>query len=570
MIEGMTEQEFIYHPDTVDFFVRKSPYVDRYIGEHPELLVRQTLLGQYLLVYTHRDNMRRIIQDFGSGFISSASVILGITDRAELEDSGIIAIQNQPYLNLSGRGVLLGFVDTGIDYTKDVFLYEDGTSKIQYLYDQTEQTTPPEGFTIGKEYTNAQINAALQAENPYEIVPQRDTAGHGTFLASVAAGRKTVDFIGAAPDAELVVVKLRRARPYYLAQLMVPPEQEEAYESSAVMVGVEYILTKARELGRPVVICLGVGSNYGGHDGYSLFEDYLRSVAQLRGVCLVTSAGNESQAQHHARGRLNVKDEQQNLELRVGEDGDLGIVISLFNSAADRFSVSIRSPTGELVRRIPAKNGLHIEQELVLEPSMVEVEYFFPLEETGAQITIIRIFQPTPGIWTVTVHGDIVLSGIYHAWLPMTGFSAPSVQFLNPNPYYTVVVPATMRGSVICGAYDSRTETLSPTSSWGPTRVEKQAPDLVAPGVDVGGVYPMGRGSMSGTSPAAAITAGAAALLMQWGVVDGNEPSMSTYQVRALLIRGCDRSADIVYPNEKWGYGSLNLLQAFNLMREVE
>ncbi len=569
MIYGMTEREFIKHPDTVDFIVRKNPYFDRYAQEHPEIYVAQTLMGKYMLVYAHRDNVPNLLTELGSTFVNAASLVLGVTDRVELESAGIVEVHNQPYLNLRGSGVILGFVDTGIDYTKEIFVYPNGKSKILYLYDQSADGTPPEGFTVGQEYTNAQINEALQAEDPYTIVPQRDTAGHGTFLASVAAGREVDGFVGAAPEAELVVVKLRRAREFYLERAFVPPEQENAFESSKVMLGVEYILQKARQLGRPVVICIGLGTNFGTHDGTTPFEDYLSSVANLRGVCLVTAAGNESQAQHHAHGRLNFKGEAQNIDIKIGSIGNIGVRMSIINSAADRFSVSIRSPTGELIERVPVQSNMPRSFQLLLEASIVEVEYYFPMEETGAQLTIIRIHKPTPGIWTLTVHGDLVLDGTYDAWLPMTGFSSPRAQFLSPDPYGTVVVPATMHGSIVCGAYDSRTNSLNTNSSWGPNRLREMAPDLLAPGVRVGGFYPRGYGSMSGTSVAAAIAAGAAALLMEWGVVNRKDPSMSTYQIRAYLVRGCSRSEDMVYPNYKWGYGTLNLLQTFNYMRET-
>lgn len=143
----------------------------------------------------------------GASFISSATVVLGTLDRPNLESAGITQVQQQPYLNLSGRGVLIGIVDTGINYTQDIFRYEDGTSKIQFIYDQTIIGKPPEGFYLGTDYTNAQINEALNAENPYDIVPHQDTSGHGTFLASIAAGRELNGYIGAAPDAELIIVK---------------------------------------------------------------------------------------------------------------------------------------------------------------------------------------------------------------------------------------------------------------------------------------------------------------------------------------------------------------------------
>ena len=145
---------------------------------------------------------------------------------------------------------------------------------IQYIYDQTASGEPPEGFLLGREYRKAEIDAALASENPYALVPERDEEGHGTFLASVAAGRESPSFSGAAPDAEIIAVKLKKARPFYREKYCVPPEQEHAYESSAVMLGVEYILRKARELGRPVAICIGLGTNSGSHDGASRSEEH--------------------------------------------------------------------------------------------------------------------------------------------------------------------------------------------------------------------------------------------------------------------------------------------------------
>ena len=199
----------------------------------------------------------------------------------------------------------------------------------------------------------------------------------------------------------------------------------------------------------------------------------------------------------------------------------------------------------------------------------MRVAYYFPLEGSGGQLSTVRILNATPGIWTVSVHGEIILNGMFHAWLPLTGFGAPGVEFLNASPYYTVTVPSMALGAISCGAYDSVKNSLYINSSWGPTRSEQMAPDLVAPGTNVSGIFPTGPGSMSGTSVAAAITAGACALMMQWGVVEGNDPALSTYQIRAYLIRGCDRTASMSYPNTQWGYGVLNLFQSFNLMREL-
>lgn len=562
-------KEFINSPDTVDFILRGSDDLDIFLRENPNIIATQTLAGRYVVCYASVSEFVTIIDRLGTSYVSSLSIVLGLLDRPALEASGIVGIQRQPYLDLRGQGVLVGIVDTGIDYTQQVFRYGDGTSRIQAIYDQSIPGTAPEGFFIGAEYTNQQINQALQAENPYEIVPQRDTDGHGTFLASVAAGRENDNFLGAAPDAELVVVKLKKARPFYLDLFAVPETQQNVFGSTAIMIGVEYILRKARELKRPVVICLGIGTNLGSHDGFSIFEEYLREASNQVGVCLCIAAGNESQARHHTQGKIAAKGQSQNIDVSVVNESSV-VYAAIWSSISDRLSVSIRSPTGELTARLPPKSGSITINSLVFERAAVRVAYYFPLEGSGGQLTVIRVTNATPGIWTITVYGDLILDGTFHAWLPLTGLSSPGVEFLAATPNYTVTVPSTAIGVISCGAYNIADNSLYSNSSWGPTRIDLMAPDLVAPGVNVGGIFPTGYGTMSGTSAAAAITAGACALMLQWGIVQGNDVGMSTYQIRAYLIRGCSRSPTMLYPNTQWGYGALNLVQTFNLMRETK
>ncbi|MHB1153725.1 MAG: S8 family peptidase [Eubacteriales bacterium] len=568
MNNNETIAEIISSPDMVSFALRQSDFLTDYIKNNPKVVFTVTLAGRYVFAYAHKNDINQICKAVGSNFITAAPIVLGTLDRAALEAAKITQVQQQPFLDLNGRGVLMGFVDTGIDYTLDVFRYEDGTSRIQYIYDQTISGNPTEGFLLGSEFTNAQINEALLAENPYDIVPHRDTSGHGTFLASIAAGSESEGYIGAAPRSELIVYKLRKAKQFYLDYYAVPEDQEDAFESNAVMVGIEYILLKARRLGRPVVICLGLGSNFGSHDGFSIFEEYLTGVSILNGVCLCTAAGNESQARHHMAGVVPAKGETANIDLRVGDD-IVDVFLSIWSGAADKLSVSVRSPTGELVGRFSAIPNKRYESGLILERSSVRVEYYFPTEGSGDQCIVVKLINATPGIWTIILYGDIILDGSFNAWLPITGFVSPQVEFLTATPYNTITIPGTMIGSLCCGAYDSSNNILYSGSSWGPTVLPILAPDLTAPGVNVGGFYPGVYGTMTGTSVSTAITAGAGALMMQWGIVDGNDTALSTYQIRAYLIRGCDRKEGVNYPNTQWGYGTLNLLQTFQLMRGI-
>ena len=275
------------------------------------------------------------------------------------------------------------------------------------------------------------------------------------------------------------------------------------------MLGVEYILRKARDLDRPVVICIALGSNSGSHDGRSVFEEYLSGISIQRGVCLCAAAGNEAEARHHTGGVLEPGEKPGKVDLKVGEDaGD--VYIAVWNTVADRISVSVRSPSGELVGRVPAKPGIGpaADVKLVLEAARVQVEYHFPVEGSGGQLTIIRILGATPGVWTIQLHGDILLNGSYQVWLPMTGFVSPSVEFLAATPDYTVTCPASALGIICCGAYDSANKSLYAKGSRGPAWDGRILPDMVAPGVGVRGIYPQGPGLMSGTSAAAAVLAG--------------------------------------------------------------
>ena len=151
----------------------------------------------------------------------------------------------------------------------------------------------------------------------------------------------------------------------------------------------------------------------------------------------------------------------------------------------------------------------------------------------------------------------------------LTGFVSPTVEFLSYTPYTTITSPAINLGPIRCGAYNSFNNSLYPNSSWGPTRHSQDVPDFVAPGYQVGGFFPTGYGTMNGTSVSAAITAGACALMLQWGIVDGNDSGFNTTAIRAYLIRGCRRSDTIQYPNVQWGFGTLDLMQSFVYMRQV-
>jgi len=549
--------------------VRNNIAVENYLREHPFARIGKVLSGGYIIIYVPEDKVDTIAQEIGIAPTSSYPLVVGLMGKEALDISGITQVQQQPFLNLTGRGVLLGFIDTGIDYTKEAFRYEDDTSKVQFIWDQTADGPAPSGYPFGTEYTNDQINQALKSPDPFSIVGQRDTVGHGTFLASVAAGREKGEYMGAAPDAELIVVKLRKAGSFFQNYFLVPESQENVFETGSVMMGIEYILDKAVQLNRPVAICISVGTNLSGHDGFNIFEEYISRISHRPGVTICCAAGDEGNARHHTQGTIAKTGDIQKIQISVGENAG-SFLQSIWNNASDRISIAVTSPTGEVVGRIPAKNGTFFTERLILERSTVKVGYYFPIEGSGSQLTSVRIIDATPGIWTISIYGDIIIDGRYHAWLPITGFVHPSVAYLSPSPNTTVVVPAAATGDITVGAYNSLDKSLYAASSWGPNRLMVSLPDLTAPGVEVMGTTITGHGRMEGTSVAAAVTSGACALLLQWGIVERNEPTLNTYLARAYLIRGCDRDPGLEYPNYQWGYGRLNLINTFNSLRRTQ
>lgn len=558
---SLSLEEFVKLPTTVTFDTINTKRFQAFVIKNPYIKVGTQLGTGYVPVYININNIPILYQELGNSYLLYPTILSPLDDVANTE-AGITPIIEHPFLNLSGKGVIIGIVDTGIDYTKDIFRYEDGKSKIINVWDQTIDGARRPSLYYGAEFSREQINEALQSENPFNLVPTTDMDGHGTFLASVAAGRQTKEYIGAAPGAELVVVKLKRAHQYFIDELLLPSDKLNLFQNVDVMLGMQYIIDVARTLDVPVVFCLGLGSNFGGHDGFSFFEEYISYLSQRPGYAVVTAAGNESNAKHHTQGVLFRTGSTDMIGIRVGEMASFRV--NVFGATYDKFSVGITSPAGEVISRVPFNLETPVREELMFEKTTISINYNRGLN------TVINIgFQNAKeGVWEITLYGDSILDGEYHAWLPITDQVSPEVQFMKPVPEYTIVYPANSLRSITCGAYDSNNNSLYIASSWGPTRLPRMAPDFVAPGVNVRGVYPTGIGTMTGTSVAAAIVAGAAAILMEWGIVQRNYLSMDGDVVRLLLISGCKREAEMQYPNIRWGFGKMDLYGTFWAIRE--
>lgn len=556
----ITLEELVRNESTADLIAADTPAFTQYAASRPDLVIGERFGNGFLVAYTDEKNIPQIFSDLGGDFLRFTPKLLSPVDLHGNDSAGITRVLSQPYLDLSGSGVLVGFIDTGIDFTLDAFRYTDGSTRIVSLWDQTVNGER-EGVFFGSTYDREDINAALSSPDPFSVVPSRDEDGHGTFLASVAASSLSGELTGAAPGCEIVCVKLRAARRYYLSRFLLPEDSETVYESTDLMLGIQYLARKSVELRRPLVICIGLGSNTSPHDGSEPLEDYISYISQRTGYSFVCAAGNEANARHHTMGLLT-QGGSQNVSIKV-PDGEPSFGTIIFAESFDKLGVSITSPTGEVIDRKPFESGREYRERLVLENTAVTLRFS---RDTYSAVWI-GLERATRGVWDITLYGEAVLSGVYHAWLPISGQSPEGVEFLRPVPEYTTVYPSAAAKAICCGAYSSFDGSLLVSSSWGPTLLPKNAPDIVAPGVNLGGLYPEGPGTMTGTSVSAAITAGAAALLTEWGNVRGNMPDMNGSTVRSLFIGGASRDNGVTYPNNKWGYGRLDLYGVFEFLR---
>lgn len=451
-----------------------------------------------------------------------------------------------------------------------MFQKADGTTRIAGIWDQTIRTgVPPESFYYGSEYTEEQINEALASENPLEIVPSRDENGHGTFLAGLAAGGQdeNENFIGAAPEAIIVVVKLKEAK-NNLRNFHEIHTDNPVYQENDIMMGVSYIREIATKLLHPIIYCIGLGSNQGEKEGKGALSSLLSRLGETRGVCVVTAAGNEGQARHHYFGGGRKGQSMENVEINVGNTR--GFSLELWGQSSNTYSIAVRSPGGEVIPRIPARLTESREVQLVLEETRIRIDYQLVESGGGDELILVAFSQPTQGIWTITVYCDELDDTGFHIWLPITQFLSTDTYFIRPDPDTTIVAPATNSGLITVTAYNHITNSLYLEASRGDKRGCNIKPDFAAPGVDVSGPnLRKGYTMKIGSSVAAAITAGAAALLMEWGAIRENLPEMATMEIKKLLIRGATRDNLYTYPNNEWGYGKLNLYQTFQRLTRL-
>ncbi|MGF7142922.1 subtilisin family serine protease [Anaerotaenia torta] len=458
---------------------------------------------------------------------------------------------------LFGEGVLVAVIDSGIDYSHPDFRNEDGTTRIAALWDQTISGNPPPGYDAGTVYTREQINEALLVPMPQrmEIVPSTDLSGHGTHVAGIAAGNGRASnglYRGVASRSDLVIVKLGAS-----VGASFP-------RTSQLMEAIDYVIKYATAAGKPVAVNISFGNNYGSHTGRTLLESFINDIAIQWRSSIVIGTGNEGASGNHAQGMLTMGASQV-VELAVSEF-EFSLNVQIWKNYYDHFEVVITAPNGTRVGPIPEILGT---QQFRIGQTEVFLFYGEPTPYNPQQEIYLELIPTTryinSGVWRIELVPRRIITGDYDMWLPAGGVKNPATRFLMPSEFTTLTIPSTAELAVSVGAYNAYTDSYAPFSGRGFTRNQRTKPDLVAPGVNINSCAPGGGYAVrSGTSMATPFVAGSAALLMQWGIVNGNDPYLYAEKVRAYLINGA-RALRIenVYPNRTLGYGALCLENTF-------
>ena len=483
--------------------------------------------------------------------------------------SGITRLHDHPYLKLRGKGTAVAVIDSGIDYQNEVFRNAGG-SRIAYLWDQSLEEESDMGAAkvpYGRLFRKRDIDLALDSENPFSIVPSRDTNGHGTALAGIAAGNMVQgeNFTGAAPEATLIIIKVKPAKPYLRNFYLYPPEAE-VFQEDDVMMAIAFAIRLAKELGVPLSICVGIGSSQGAHLGTNALSQYVDYVANFSQVSVSVAAGNEGNTRNHSTGIFSQEREKIVTELRVAER-EQGFTMEFWGEPPEIYELSIQSPTGEILEVSSSIGSRTQELSFVFVETKVYVNYILIERQTGYSLVYIRFFHPASGIWKIFTQGKNKQNVQFHMWLPVEGLISQDTYFLEPSPYTTVTAPGDARNSITATAYQHRDGSIYIAAGRGYTPNGMVTPHLAAPGVNV--KVPLVRGGFgirSGTSISAAQTAGIAALLFEWAIIRNNQPFFTGSSVKYYLQRGARREENMQYPNPEWGYGRVDLYHTFELL----
>ena len=570
-----TPDDFLNNADYFSYLVKYQGNIKEEVSRYP---------GYYVLVLDDSHAIVSVLRDIiaqGKDINTAEPYFLTIVyvQPAEfftlqqitpIQASNAKLLQLNLPLNLSGKGVNVAIVDSGIDFLSDEFIDSNGQTRIEYIWDQTISSTEKVENSIvkfGTLYTKFQIqeaiNAHRQGNSPYDIVPSKDEIGHGTNMAGIiGATGKNSNLRGVVPDCTFVVVKLLIDPAFKKWFTVEVPE----FNVSSIFAALEFLNRYASIDYKPLVIYLPVGSNLGSHKGNGTLEQYVDFICLKNGITVVTGAGNECVNGGHTSGIISSINGTSSMQLTVSpEQKDLWLEIWV--DSPNIMSLDIISPSGENTNILSPTINITQYYTFLFEKTTVKVNYYLPEENTGDELIRIRFYDLQPGVWKLRLTGNSILDGKYNAWIPQSGISIGGTRFIPSDIYGTITNPGTSNLVITAAAYNQNNNNIVDYSGMAFLDDPNIPINIAAGGVNAPTIAPDNNTAVvNGTSVSAAIVAGACAMLFQWGIVNGNNPLMYSTTISTYLERGTTKRSGDLYPNPQWGYGILNLVTVFQNM----
>lgn len=566
-----SSQNIFRNPDLFHYLVHYIGDVEAEIANYPNLSI--IIITSRYAILSSPETLETILASppFETIIYIKPFTIYSLQQISPLEASQAEFLQLDLPLNLLGTGVKVAVIDTGIDYLNEEFMDEDGNTRIDYIWDQSAEnsTTQIDGFNIffGAVYNSEQIQQAIdlyrQGGDPYSIVPVKDEIGHGTKTSGLIGARgKNPNIRGVVPDCRFIVIKL--AEELAFRKIYQVNINEPIYNVASIFAALRVISNYALTIRDPIVVYLPLGSSLGNHKGATLLERYINSLALLNGFTIVTVTGNERNTRRHASGTLRPEDPIKTIDLDVAP-GQGTLIVDIWVDLPNVVSIDIISPSGDNTGVINYSTNTYTTHTFVFENTTVTVLYFIPEEGAGDQNIRIIFQNLQPGIWRLRFLGNQIIGGNINAWLPQGGLTLPGTQFNPADPYGTITSPGNSPFIITAAAYNQNNNNLVDYSGMAFISGYINPIDVAAGGENALTTAPNNEiAIISGTCVAAAIVAGACAMLFEWGIVQGNDKNLYTQTLKTYLARGVNERPGDIYPNPHWGFGMLNVLRLFD------
>jgi len=553
-------------------------YIVQYQGNINEEVSKQpgyyvTIINnKYAIISANRELELNLEKPIFSSIVYAATTdIFTLEQISPIEASKANFLQLDLPLKLTGKGVNVAIIDTGIDYLNAEFMKENGETRIEYIWDQTinsiEKDTNNAVVPFGTVYTKNNIQEAIDAlktgKSPYEIVQTKDEIGHGTNMAGIIGARgKNPDLKGVVPECDFVVVKLIENVTYKKRfNTQVP-----IFDIVSIFTALEFLYRYSLRNNKPMVIYFPLGSNFGSHKGNGILELYMESLSRNSGIAIVTGTGNQGASGTHTSGIISRIDESRSIQLYVSPEQKFTVAYIWIDSP-NIMSLNIVSPSGESTGIINAEINTLETYSFLFENTAIRINNYLPEANTGDQLIRVRFTDIKEGIWNLILTGESILDGKFNAWIPQEGVSIGGTRFISSDPYGTIMNPATSEYVMTAAGYNQNNNSILSYSGMAFLDFYIDRIDVAAGSVNALTVAPNNTTAIvNGTSVSAAILAGACAILFEWGIIDGNDPNMYSQTIKAYIAKGAVQRSGDVYPNPQWGYGILNIFKMFQYM----